>query len=372
MAIREAPLDVADEFSRKDPSPPAPHSPHALAFHSPPMSSSSSTAASEIVLCPGQGAQAVGMGKSWFEQSDAARRVFSEADAVLRSEPGFEGRTLSELCFGGPADRLNQTDVSQPAIYVVSVACLAALRDAGVVDGISVAAGLSLGEYTALHLAGAFSFADGLRLVARRGALMQEAALASKGGMVALIGADEAQAAAVCEAAAAGDVLVAANFNAPGQIVLSGSAAACERAVKAAGESGYRATLLQVAGAFHSPLMQFAADRMGEVLAKVQLEPLQATVFSNVTAEPHPASNPELLRQRLVEQIVRPVRWAETCARLAGFPILETAGPPPKVVRELAPGTVLKGLMRRIDRSVEVINHDQPQPPPKPVAPSQP
>jgi len=260
------------------------------------------------------------------------------------------------LCFVGPAERLNQTDVSQPAIYTTSVACAEALRERGelgaVPDAAAALAGLSLGEYTALHLAGGFSFEDGLRLVASRGALMQEASEASRGGMVALTGADESQAEEVCLRAKGDGVLVCANFNAPGQIVLSGSIAACERAVAAAADLGLRATPLTVAGAFHSPLMQPAADRLGEVLSRTPLQPLRGDVWSNVTAQVHRRDDAELLRQRLVEQIVSPVRWAQTCATLASSGLTG--------FRELAPGTVLRGLMRRIDRSVEVKNHDQP------------
>lgn len=299
-------------------------------------------------LCPGQGAQAVGMGRSWFDASDAARAVFEEADAVLGDSLGAP---LSQLCFDGPADRLNQTDASQPAIYTVSMACAAGLRERGELAMIDAAAGLSLGEYTALALAGAFSFADGLRLVARRGRLMQDAAEQSRGGMVALIGAEEESAEAVCRRAAEGEVLVCANFNAPGQIVLSGAESACRRAVTVAGEVGLRATLLNVAGAFHSPLMQPAADAMETALAEVPLRELAFDVWSNVTAQPHERANPELLRRRLVEQIVRPVRWAESCAGLVAAGCLD--------YDELAPGTVLKGLMRRIHRSCEVRNHDQ-------------
>lgn len=326
-----------------------------------------------VILCPGQGAQSVGMGRAWADASDAAKRIFDEADGVLGA---VLGAPLSELCFTGPGERLNRTDVSQPAIFTVSIACHAALVDRGGEEGRAFAspaatAGLSLGEYTALCLAGVFDFATGLSLVAERGRLMQEAAEASKGGMVAVMGADEAQATALCERAAEGDVLVCANFNAPGQIVLSGHADACARAVALAGEFGGRATPLTVAGAFHSPLMQPAADRMAERLAATSFAVPACEVWSNVTAAPHHADDPELIRERLVQQIVRPVRWAETCALLAGGarplggpsggPTLSVDGPSAsRSFRELAPGTVLKGLFRRIDRSCEVINHDQP------------
>ncbi len=298
------------------------------------------------------------MGKVWADQSMAARAVFAEADDVLGDRLGAP---LSQLCFEGPPERLNQTDVSQPAIYVCSVASWRGLCERGGDDenttfadeAIVQAAGLSLGEYTALHLAGVFSFADGLRVVAERGRLMQEAAEASGGGMVALIGADEIQAAELCQKAVEqGDVLVCANFNAPGQIVLSGHKSACDRAVELAGERGLRATPLAVAGAFHSPLMGPAAEKMGEVLAQTPMERLQCPVWANVTAQPHDSDNLELLRELLVKQITEPVCWSQSCQSMAGAGTINC--------HELAPGSVLRGLMRRIDRTVKVVNHDQP------------
>lgn len=313
-----------------------------------------------VILCPGQGAQAVGMGKAWFDKSSAARGVFEEADRVLGTSLGT---TLSGICFNGPADRLNQTDVSQPAIYACSIASWRGLLEKHGDMPIAATAGLSLGEYTAMHIVGVFDFATGLNLVAERGRLMQEAAVASKGGMVALIGADNAQAQTVCDKTTAieGDgLLVCANFNAPGQVVLSGSAEACQRAVAVAGEMGLKATTLAVAGAFHSPLMQPAADRMGRVLAEVTFSPPRAEVWSNVTARPHEwgggggsGAGGELLKRRLVEQIVSPVLWSQTCAALASGADIE--------YHELAPGTVLRGLMRRIDRERKVQSHDQPE-----------
>src|SRR3954451_9429975 len=237
---------------------------------------------STFILCPGQGAQVVGMGKDYFESSPVARDVFETANRVL-------GWDLAAVCFNGPEDRLNPTDVSQPAIYVTSVASFPAARDTGVIDPAAVTAyaGLSLGEYTALHLAGVFSFEDGLRLVAARGRYMQEAAVATPSGMVAVLGADKAAVAKLCDEAAGSEVLVAANYNAPGQIVVSGSQAACERALKAAEAAGFKATALKVAGAFHSPLMQPAADRMRQELDSVAFHKNAAVVYSNVTGRPH-------------------------------------------------------------------------------------
>jgi [acyl-carrier-protein] S-malonyltransferase len=297
------------------------------------------------------------MGKKWFEASPAARDVFQQADRVLGDRLGAP---LSEICFNGPAERLNQTDVSQPAIYVCSIASYRGWLDRESQIEIASAAGLSLGEYTALHLGGAFEFLEGLELVARRGRLMQDAAVASRGGMVALIGADEAQAQQVCDrvAPAHGNlILVCANINAPGQIVLSGHAESCQRAVEVASSMGLKASPLTVAGAFHSPLMQPAADAMAMALSTASVQMPNIPVWSNVTAQPHgdQAGGVELLKQRLVEQIVRPVRWSETCLGLAtALPDAEAS------YHELAPGSVLRGLMRRIDRNRKVISHEEP------------
>ncbi|MCH2139899.1 MAG: ACP S-malonyltransferase [Phycisphaerales bacterium] len=299
-------------------------------------------------LCPGQGAQTVGMGRAWFEASEAARAVFERADAVLAAE--FD-TPLSDLCFEGPAEAVNRTNVSQPAIYTVSIACWHGLYGADAMP--TASAGLSLGEYTALHLAGAFSFEDGLRLVAKRGALMQQAAEATDGGMVAVMGATVEEAEQFCEEiSGSGGVLVPANINAPGQIVLSGDTDACNRAVEACSDRGWRATLLSVAGAFHSPLMTSAADAMLDVLAETEILPLQAEVWTNVTASRYPADSPDVIRRTLADQITSPVRWSSQMAAMieAGMGCWT----------ELAPGKVLKGLMRRIDRAAKVDNHDQP------------
>ncbi len=320
-----------------------------------------------VMLCPGQGAQSVGMAKMWGERSPRARAVIAEADRIFadgfHSANAISGRALSDIAFNGPQELLNRTDISQPALFTAAVACFHALPEAISAHRVRAFAGLSLGEYTALHLAGAFSFEDGLRLVMRRGQLMQQAAESTKGSMVALIGADETQAQEVCARATAhGGTLVPANFNAPGQIVLSGSVDACDHALIVASDVGVRGTKLQVAGAFHSPLMATAAEAMREVLAKVAISPLAAEVWSNVTALPHEPANPELLRQRLVEQLVSPVRWSQSCANLLAAISAESMRAS-TAFHELAPGSVLKGLMRRIDKTCEVVPHDEPHEP---------
>lgn len=309
-----------------------------------------------VILCPGQGAQAVGMGKAWFEASAAARAIFTQADAALGCSLGAP---LSEICFGGPAERLNRTDVSQPAIYACSVASYRALIEREGEFELAAAAGLSLGEYTALHLAGVFDFVEGLKLVAQRGRLMQQAAESSRGGMVALIGGDEAQAQQVCDQTVSknpGEVLVCANFNAPGQIVLSGHTQSCARALDVASNLGLKATPLTVAGAFHSPLMQSAADQLAQVLAETSFQSPNIPVWSNVTAQPYDPVDLELLKRRLVEQIVSPVRWSQTCQALASQGQIGYD----RVWHEVAPGSVLRGLMRRIDRNIKVTSHDEP------------
>jgi [acyl-carrier-protein] S-malonyltransferase len=292
-----------------------------------------------FILCPGQGAQIVAMGKAAFDASPAAREIFQAAARVL----GFD---LSAVCFNGPQDRLNQTDISQPAIYVASIASFRHAIETGLFDAAAVTAyaGLSLGEYTALHLAGVFNFEDGLRLVALRGKFMQEAAVASPSSMVAVVGADEPTVRKLCDEAADGEVLVPANFNAPGQIVVSGTAAACQRFIKAAEAAGVRTVPLAVAGAFHSALMQTAADKMNLELAKVTFSRPAKTVYSNVTARPH--DDPDSIKRLLVEQIVSPVRWEQTMQALLA------AGEARLI--ELSPGRTLAGLAKRINRRLVV------------------
>lgn len=317
------------------------------------MSEAQKTPTDVVLLCPGQGAQAVGMGKKWAESSGAAKRIFEIADETLGDALGSK---LSEICFNLPAEKLNQTNVSQPAIYVCSVASLEGLKEQGASWSPKATAGLSLGEYTALHIAGVFDFETGLRLVALRGRLMQEAAEKSQGGMVALIGAEEDQAEEVCKNAAQGGVLVCANFNAPGQIVLSGDQHACDRVDDIASSMGLRSVQLTVAGAFHSPHMQPAAEGLAAELAKTAFTEPKIDVWSNVTAQLHNSNDLELIKKLLVEQLVSPVRWSQSCKNLAGNSQIEHS----IEYHELAPGNVLRGLMRRIDKKTKVKSHDEP------------
>ncbi len=279
------------------------------------------------------------MGKDYFEASAAAREVFQEANAVLKID-------LAELCFAGPEERLNQTDISQPAIYTTSVACFRAACEAGLIDpqSIDAYAGLSLGEYTALHLAGVYDFQAGLRLVAARGAYMQQAAEAVASGMVAVLGGQPADIQKLCDDAANGEVLAPANFNAPGQIVVSGTIAACERFSKAAEAAGLRTITLKVAGAFHSALMQSAADKMRAELERVEFHPQKSAVYANVTGKPH--GDVSSVKALLVDQVVKPVLWEQTMQTLLAQTDYRLV--------ELAPGRTLTGLAKKINRRVPV------------------
>ena len=304
-------------------------------------------AAQTFILCPGQGAQVVGMGKALCESAAAAKGLFERSSQIL----GFD---LGKVCFEGPEDQLSKTDISQPALYVAGVASFRHAVESGKFDAAAVTAyaGLSLGEYTALHLAGTFGFEEGLKLVALRGKFMQEAALATPSGMVALIGADEAAAKKICADAAGGQVLVPANFNAPGQIVISGAIEACGRAVAAAEAQGIRAMPLKVAGAFHSPLMRPAADKMIAELAKVAFSRPGKTVYSNVTAAPH--GEGDSIKKLLVEQIVSPVRWEQTMQAIASQSASGQSASGEARFIELSPGKTLAGLAKRINRRIAV------------------
>jgi [acyl-carrier-protein] S-malonyltransferase len=299
-----------------------------------------------FLLCPGQGAQSIGMGRVWSEANTTVRDTLSEADTILGNQLG---QPLTKLCFEGPAESLNQTNVAQPALFAIGVAVWRALAEQG--HELSGAAGLSLGEYTALVAAGVMDFSDGLRVVAERGRLMQAAAVARAGGMVAVIGAEDDVVAQLASDAAQGGVLSCANFNAPGQVVIAGDSDACDRAEALAAERGLRCSRLSVAGAFHSDHMAPAAEGLAKVLESVDLRAPSVPVWSNVTAQPH-SSESSTIRANLVAQLTSPVRWAESCRNFPAAGTLE--------FHESAPGTVLRGLMRRIDRERKVTSHDEP------------
>jgi [acyl-carrier-protein] S-malonyltransferase len=284
------------------------------------------------LLFPGQGAQAVGMGKDFADAFEAARRVFDEADRVL-------GYPLSRLCFEGPADELTLTTHAQPAIFTTSLAVVAVLREKGLLADVRATAGLSLGEYTAVHFAGCLSFADALRLVKRRGTAMQAAADRVKSGMVSLLGADLATAREIADAARGDGVLVVANVNGPGQIVLSGDLEACARVPEAAKAKGVRrSTPLQVAGAFHSPLMEPARIELEAALREVPIRDAAIPVVSNASAAP--VTKADDIRLMLSRQLTSPVMWEDSMRALAALGCARFYEP--------APGSVLSGLAKRI------------------------
>jgi [acyl-carrier-protein] S-malonyltransferase len=292
--------------------------------------------AKTALLFAGQGAQVVGMGRDLAEAHPTAKSLFAEADEAL-------GYGLSEICFSGPEEELVRTEHAQPAIYLVGWIALKLLREQAPSISFEATAGLSLGEFTALAAADAIGFEDGLRVVRRRGELMQEACEASSGGMAAIVGLDEEAVRGVCEQAG----VSLANLNCPGQIVLSGDAdkmdAACE-AAKAAGAK--RAIPLPVAGAYHSPLMQPAQAGLAEALAKVELREPSVPVYSNVTGQAHVGA--ASIAGTMVDQVTSSVRW-EACIRAM------IADGVTRFI-ELGPGTALTGFMRRIDRGLEVLN----------------
>jgi [acyl-carrier-protein] S-malonyltransferase len=289
-------------------------------------------------LFPGQGAQNVGMGRRLAESLPNARRLYDQAGEVL-------GYDLAELCFEGPAERLDSTVCSQPALFVTSLAALEWLRSDSpdVVLSCEAAAGLSLGEYTALVFAGVMSFEDGLTLVQRRGAAMQDAADATPSGMVSILGLERVQVESLCDAAQGDEILEVANLLCPGNIVISGTVAACERAAELAPSMGaMKAVPLAVAGAFHTRIMRPADEELAEALAGLALRRPRIPVISNVDAQPH--DDPEEIRRLLVRQVLQPVQWESSMQYLlrGGFDDFY----------EVGPGRVLRGLLRRIDRKV--------------------
>ena len=292
------------------------------------------------LLFAGQGAQSVGMGRDLAAHHPVAGDLFLRADEIL-------GRSLSEIAWNGPIEELTKTSNCQPALYVHGLACLAALRGVAGEFPIEAAAGLSLGEWTAHAAGGTFDFATGLKLVETRGRLMDAACEATAGAMAAMIGADET---AVRALAADTDVDVA-NINAPGQIVISGESAKVELAVSLAKEHGIRrATLLNVAGAYHSRLMNSAYEQLEEPLLEAALQMPRFAMLSNVTGEAV-ATLPEI-RETLRDQVTSTVRWADCMenlfARGCDFFI------------ELGPGEVLAGLLRRTRKDAEVVSVSDP------------
>ena len=292
-------------------------------------------------LFPGQGSQHVGMGKAWREGSPLAAEVFLEADTLL-------GRSLSAICFDGPEEELKKTENTQPALYVCGVIGALALREAGVVP--DVTAGHSLGEFTALAAAEAMDWREGLGLVQTRGQAMNAAAERNPGAMAAILGLEDDQVVAICEQAGGG-VVAPANFNGPGQVVVSGDVAGVNAVVEACKAAGAkRAVLLPVHGAFHSPLMESAVTVLNEALAGVAFRDPRAAFVSTVTGER--LDGAEAIRDNLSRQIISSVRWTQTMATLLAMGV--------ELFVEVGPGKVLAGMIRRMDRNARCLSCAEP------------
>jgi [acyl-carrier-protein] S-malonyltransferase len=291
-------------------------------------------------LFPGQGAQYVGMGKDVHDAHPAAAAIFEKAEEI-------SGLPIKQLCFDGPDEDLARTDHAQPCIFTVSAALLACMSEK-MTHPPDYMAGLSLGEYTALYAAGMLSFEDAMKLVVRRGAAMQAAAQTRPSGMVAIMGLDEEAAEKLCEAAREGQILTPANFNCPGQIVLSGENEACQRAADKADEFGARgATVLNVAGAFHSEIMAPAAEKLSQALNDIAVSAPRnpnTKIICNVDAKA--TADPETTKSNLLAQLTGAVRWQQSMEMLLADGVTE--------FYEIGPGKVLAGLMRRIDRKTKV------------------
>jgi len=290
-------------------------------------------------IFPGQGSQHPGMGRDLAEKFPAARQVFEEVDEAL-------GFSLSELCFNGPAEQLQLTENTQPAILTVSIAALRAMQSEGFPRAEFVA-GHSLGEYSALVAAGALSLGEAIRTVRARGRYMQAAVPVGAGAMAAILGADLKTVNAGCEQASEGEVCSAANINSPSQVVIAGAAGAIDRAIVILKERGAkRAMKLNVSAPFHCAMMKPAQDRLAADLDTIQFSDSEMPLVTNVDARA--VTSADLLRDSLVRQVSQPVRWLESVEFLISQGV--------KTFIEIGPGKVLSGLVRQIDRSVQCVN----------------
>ena len=291
-------------------------------------------------LFPGQGAQTVGMAKALCDELPAAKNLFDQASEVL-------GYDLADICFNGPEDKLNSTDISQPALYVSSMATLEKLKvdSPDIFENCQGAAGLSLGEYTALAFAGGMSFEDGLKLVQRRGQAMQGAADETPSSMMSVLGLDRAQVQKVCDDARVdGEVLQVANLLCKGNIAVSGSKASCERVPEVAEAAGaMKSVPLAVAGAFHTPIMESAVAKLEDALSQIEIQSTPIPVYSNVDALPH--QDGEEFKQLLVKQVCGPVLWQDSIEKMLADGYDE--------FYEVGVGRVLRSLMKRINRKTK-------------------
>lgn len=296
-----------------------------------------------ILLFPGQGSQYVGMGKKLAETFAPARLLLDQANSVL----GFD---LADILFNGPEDRLTRTDITQPAIFTVSMMAMEAVKQEGV--AFDYVAGHSLGEYSALCAAGAFSFEAGLAIVRLRGQLMAQAGDKSPGSMAAILGLETDKLESVLKDAAGAGIVVAANYNSPSQIVISGSVSGVQAAAKLAEAAGAKkVVMLAVSGAFHSPLMEFAVPGLREGLAKVAIQAPKVPLISNVEAKP--VTDAEAIRGLLLRQLTSPVRWVESMQNALALDAKEAL--------EVGPGKVLMGLARGISRDMKVTPVENPE-----------
>ena len=289
-------------------------------------------------IFPGQGSQYVGMGKEFYDHFRVAKEVFEEADDTLRF-------SISSLCFQGPEEELRLTENTQPAILTASIAALKVLQTEKGINP-QFTAGHSLGEYSALVVSGALSFAEAVQTVRLRGKFMQEAVPVGEGAMAAILGMEREEVEKLCEKAAAGEVLSPANFNCPGQIVIAGQTAAVQRAIERVKQDGKRAVLLPVSAPFHSPLMKPAGVRLERALEEISVKDLNVPVVTNVEAEIN--TSKDRVKTLLVAQVSSPVRWEESMRKVIKEGIEQ--------VLEIGPGKVLSGLMKRIDPNVETGN----------------
>jgi [acyl-carrier-protein] S-malonyltransferase len=292
---------------------------------------------------PGQGSQEVGMGRSVFERYASARAVFERADSALAPA----GVTISKLCFEGPLEALTLTANTQPALVTTSAAIVAAIREAHPnLAAPDVALGHSLGEYSALVAAGALELEDAVRICRLRGEAMQAAVPAGEGSMAAVLGADDDAIARACEEASAVGLVSTANFNAPGQTVIAGAAAAVAKASELLASRGGKAIPLKVSAPFHCALMKPAAAEVERALGPVKIAPLAFPVIANVDAAAN--SDPARVKPLLVEQVDSPVQWVRSIRAAADRGV--------EIALEIGPGKVLAGLIKRIDKRIRVIN----------------
>ncbi len=295
-------------------------------------------------IFPGQGSQAVGMGKEAADTNELAKQIFDQADERL-------GYSLSSIIFEGPQEKLTLTANTQPALLTTSIALLQSLREAGITPDYT--AGHSLGEYTALVASGAINFADAVYAVHKRGEYMEEAVPDGKGTMAAVLGLDRGILHEVCESVSEeGDAVQLANLNCPGQIVISGTVKGVQKAGEKAKEQGAKRVLpLQVSGPFHSSLMKPAAEKFGNILNEISIQDAAVPVIVNVTAAPE--TTKEAFQEKLIEQLYSPVLWEDSVQKLIDLGV--------DTFVEIGPGKVLSGLVRKVDRKVRTISVQDPE-----------